>query len=66
MKPDVQQMRYQAGSVMIKEAGKLELSEEEIKWLLATLPATFRFGREDVGFLLKKKLYETYLGNKAE
>ncbi len=66
MKPDVQQMRYQAGRIIIDGDGQLELLEEEIKWLLASLPITFRFGKEDVGFSLKKKLYEAYLNNKPE
>lgn len=66
MKPDVQQMRYQAGRIIIDGEGQLELLEEEIKWLLASIPITFRFGKEDVGFSLKKKLYGAYLGNKPE
>ncbi len=66
MKPDVQQMRYQAGRIIIDGTGELELLETEIKWLLAILPITFRFGKEDAGFSLKKKLYEAYLENKTE
>jgi hypothetical protein len=64
MRPDVQQMRYQAGRIIIDGEGQLELLEEEVKWLLACLPITFRFGRDDVGYSLKKKLYEAYLGAK--
>jgi hypothetical protein len=66
MKPDVQQMRYQAGQIVINNSGRFELLEEEIKWLLAIVPITFRFGRDDVGFSLKKKLYEAYLWKKSE
>jgi hypothetical protein len=66
MKPDIQQMRYQAGRIVIDNTGEFELLEEEMKWLLAILPITFRFGKEDVGFTLKKKLYEAYLGKNAE
>ena len=64
MKPDVQQMSYQAGRIIIDGEGQLELLDEEIKWLLACLPITFRFGKEDVGYSLKRKLYEAYLGSK--
>lgn len=66
MKPDVQQMRYQAGKIIVDETGEFELLEGELKWLLAILPITFRFGKEDVGFSLKKKMYEAYLGKKLE
>ena len=66
MKPDIQQMRYQAGQIIIDGTGELELLEAEMKWLLAIVPITFRFGKEDVGFSLKKKLYEAYLGRKPE
>jgi hypothetical protein len=66
MKPDIQQMRYQAGRIIIDNMGEFELLEAEIKWLLAILPITFRFGKEDVGYSLKKKLYEAYLGKKPE
>jgi hypothetical protein len=66
MKPDIQQMRYQAGRIVIDNTGEFELLEEEMKWLLAILPITFRFGKEDVGFSLKRKLYEAYLGKKPE
>jgi len=66
MKPDVQQMRYQAGRIILDDQGEFSLLESEIKWLLAILPITFRFGKEDVGFSLKKKLYEAYLGKKSE
>jgi len=66
MKPNVQETRYQAGRIIIDNTGTFELLEEEIKWLLAILPITFRFGKEDVGFSLKKKLYEAYLGKKPE
>jgi hypothetical protein len=65
MKPDVQQMRYQAGQIIINNTGQFELLEEEIRWLLAILPITFRFGKEDVGYSLKKKLYEAYLWKKS-
>jgi hypothetical protein len=64
MKPNVQQMRNQAGHIIIDGTGELELLEEELKWLLAIVPITFRFGKEDVGFTLKRKLYEAYLGKK--
>ena len=64
MKPDAQQMRAQAGRIIIDGSGELELLEEEMKWLLAILPITFRFGKEDVGFSLKRKLYEAYLGKR--
>jgi hypothetical protein len=66
MKPDIQQTRYQAGQIIVDGRGELELLEEEIKWLLAILPITFRFGKEDVGYSLKKKLYEAYLGKKPD
>jgi hypothetical protein len=66
MKPDIQQMRYQAGRIIIDNAGEFELLEGEIKWLLSILPITFRFGKEDVGYSLKKKLYEAYLGKRPE
>lgn len=66
MKPDVQQLRYQAGRIIVDGQGELELLEEEVKWLLAIVPITFRFGKEDVGFSLKKRLYEAYLGKKPE
>jgi hypothetical protein len=66
MKPDVQQMRYQAGRIIIDGIGEFELLDSEIKWLLAIIPITFRFGKEDVGFSLKKKLLEAYLGRKPE
>jgi hypothetical protein len=66
MKPDMQQMRYQAGRIILDEKGEFSLLEPEIKWLLAVLPITFRFGKEDVGFSLKKKLYEAYLGKNPE
>ncbi len=66
MKPDIQQMRYQAGRIIVDDAGEFELLEAEIKWLLAILPITFRFGKEDVGYSLKKKLFEAYLGKKLE
>ncbi len=66
MKPDIQQMRYQAGQIIIDGIGRFELLEEEMKWLLAILPITFRFGKEDVGYSLKRKLYESYLGKKSE
>jgi hypothetical protein len=64
MKPDVQQMRVQAGRIIVDGSGELELLEEEMKWLLAILPITFRFGKEDVGFSLKRKLFEAYLGRR--
>lgn len=64
MKPDIQQMRCQAGQIIIDGNGQLELLEEEMKWLLAILPITFRFGKEDVGYSLKRKLYEAYLGKR--
>jgi len=66
MKPDIQQMRLQAGRIIIDDSGEFELLEGEVKWLLAILPITFRFGKEDVGFSLKRKLYEAYLGKKLE
>jgi hypothetical protein len=66
MKPDVQQIRYQAGRIIIDDRGEFELLEGELKWLLAVLPITFRFGKEDVGFSLKKKMYEAFLGKKLE
>ena len=66
MKPDIQQMRYQAGQIIVDGTGVFELLEEEMKWLLAILPITFRFGKEDVGYSLKKKLFEAYLGKKPE
>ncbi len=66
MKPDIQQLRYQAGKIIIDGEGEFELVEDEIKWLLAIVPITFRFGKEDVGFSLKKKLYESLLGKKPE
>lgn len=66
MKPDVQQMRLQAGRIIVDDMGEFELLEDELKWLLAILPITFRFGKEDVGYSLKKKLYEAYLGKKPE
>jgi hypothetical protein len=66
MKPDVQQMRFQAGQIIVDGSGQFELLEAEMKWLLAILPITFRFGKEDVGFSLKKKLYEAYLGRKPD
>ena len=66
MKPDIQQMRYQSGRIIVDEGGELELLETEMKWLLAILPITFRFGKEDVGYSLKRKLYEAYLGKKQE
>jgi hypothetical protein len=66
MKPDIQQMRCQAGRIIIDGSGELELLEEEMKWLLAIIPVTFRFGKEDVGFSLKRKLYEAYLGKRME
>ncbi len=66
MKPDIQQMRYQAGRIIVDGTGEFELLESELKWILAILPITFRFGKEDVGFSLKKKLYEAYLGKKTE
>jgi hypothetical protein len=50
MKPDIQQMRYQAGRIIVDDAGEFELLEAEMKWLLAILPITFRFGKEDVGY----------------
>lgn len=61
MKSSIQEMRYQAGKVIIEDGGDLELSETDLKWLLAVVPITFRFGREDVGYSLKKKLFEAYL-----
>ncbi len=66
MKPDIQQLRYQAGKIIIDGEGHFELLEEELKWLLAVVPITFRFSKEDVGFSLKKKLYESLLGKKLE
>ncbi len=66
MKPDIQQMRYQAGQIIVDGSGQFELLEAEMKWLLAIIPITFRFGKEDVGFSLKKKLFEAYLGRKPE
>jgi hypothetical protein len=66
MKPDVQQMRFQAGQIIVDGSGQFELLEAEMKWLLAILPITFRFGKEDVGFSLKKKLYEAYLCRKPD
>jgi hypothetical protein len=66
MKPDIQQMRYQAGQIIIDGTGRFELLEEEMKWLLAVIPITFRFGKEDVGYSLKRKLYEAYLGKRPE
>ncbi|MBI2869871.1 MAG: hypothetical protein HYX96_08615 [Chloroflexi bacterium] len=63
MKPDIQELRFQAGRIIIRGEGELELTEEEIRWLLAILPITFRFGKEDVGYSLKKKLYGAYLGD---
>ncbi len=66
MKPDIQQMRYQAGQIIVDGSGQFELLETEMKWLLAVIPITFRFGKEDVGFSLKKKLFEAYLGRKPE
>ncbi len=66
MKPDIQQMRLQAGRIIVDDIGEFELLEGELKWLLAILPITFRFGKEDVGFSLKRKLYEAYLGKKLE
>lgn len=66
MKPDIQQIRYQAGRIIIDDKGEFELLESEIKWLLTVLPITFRFGKEDVGYSLKKKVYEAFLGRKLE
>jgi hypothetical protein len=66
MKPDIQQMRCQAGRIILDGRGEFELLEEEMKWLLAILPITFRFGKEDVGYSLKRKLYEAYLGRSSE
>lgn len=66
MKPDIQQMRCQAGRIIIDGKGEFELLEEEMKWLLAILPITFRFGKEDVGYSLKRKLFEAYLGRGPE
>ncbi len=66
MKPDIQQMRYQAGQIIVDGSGQFELLEGEMKWLLAIIPITFRFGKEDVGFSLKKKLFEAYLGRKQD
>jgi hypothetical protein len=66
MKPDIQQMRCQAGRIILDGRGEFELLEEEMKWLLAILPITFRFGKEDVGYSLKKKLFEAYLGKRPE
>jgi len=66
MKPDIQQMRYQAGRIIIDGIGEFELLDAEMKWLLAVIPITFRFGKEDVGYSLKKKLYEAYLGRKQQ
>jgi len=66
MRPDVQQIRYQAGQIIVNGKGQLELLEEEMKWLLAILPITFRFGKEDVGYSLKKKLYFAFLSKQGE
>jgi hypothetical protein len=66
MKPDIQQMRSQAGRIILDGKGEFELLEEEMKWLLAILPITFRFGKEDVGYSLKRKMFEAFLGKGPE
>jgi hypothetical protein len=65
MKPSIQKLRYQSGRIIVNGGGELELLEEEIRWLLTILPATFRLGKEDVGFSLKNKLRKEYLSKKS-
>ncbi len=64
LEPEVQRLRYQAGRIILQGKGELALLEDEVKWLLAILPATFRFGNKDVAFSLRKKLHEALLGRK--
>ena len=61
MQPDVQQWRYQAGTIIVKGKGTISLQDDDIKVLLAFIPITFRFDEVDVGFSLKTKLYRSYL-----
>ncbi len=65
IKPDIQQLRYQAGRIILDGRGDLELLEEEKRWLLTILPTTFRLGKEDVGFSLKNKLRKAHLSKKS-
>ncbi len=64
LRPDIQRLRFQAGQIIIHGKGQFELLEEDAKWLLAILPASFRSGNRDVGFSLRKKLCEALIGKK--
>lgn len=61
MTEDFKQLRYQAGNIILDGKGLLEVEEGVLDILLAITPITFRFGTEDVGYSLKKKLYDARL-----
>ena len=53
-------LRKKIASVITHEdTGELSLLPEEISYLLISIPITFRFSKEDVGYSLKRKLLAT-------